>query len=94
MGFPILVDDKYATPAVVTIALPPGTSATTLGDDLQRDGLLVAYQSEYLVRRNWFQIGMMGHCQRQHLVQLADALHKRQGVIVRPTLKRAAGSRL
>jgi aspartate aminotransferase-like enzyme/predicted N-acetyltransferase YhbS len=94
MGFPILVDDKYATPAVVTIALPPGTSATALGDDLQRDGLLVAYQSEYLVRRNWFQIGMMGHCQQQHLVQLVDALHKRQGVIVRPTLKRAAGSRL
>ena len=50
-GSPILVDDDHATPAVVTIPLPPSQNATALGDRLQRHGLLVAYQSEYLERR-------------------------------------------
>jgi len=78
LGLPILVDDAAATPAVVTIALPATVSATTLGDDLQREGLLVAYQSEYLVRRNWFQIGLMGYCRREHLEPLVAALHRLQ----------------
>lgn len=74
LGLPILVDDGHATPAVVTVPLPPSRSATLLGDRLQRHGLLVAYQSEYLERRNWFQIGLMGHCTEAHLERLVSAL--------------------
>lgn len=74
LGLPILVDDGHATPAVVTVPLPPSRSATLLGDRLQRHGLLVAYQSEYLERRNWFQIGLMGHCTEAHLERLVGAL--------------------
>jgi aspartate aminotransferase-like enzyme len=74
LGLPILVDDRHATPAVVTVPLPPSRSATLLGDRLQRHGLLVAYQSEYLERRNWFQIGLMGHCTEAHLERLVGAL--------------------
>ncbi|HYN09394.1 MAG TPA: GNAT family N-acetyltransferase [Vicinamibacterales bacterium] len=74
LGLPILVDDEHATPAVVTIPLPPSRSAIALGDRLQRHGLLVAYQSEYLERRNWFQIGLMGHCSQAHLERLVGAL--------------------
>jgi aspartate aminotransferase-like enzyme/predicted N-acetyltransferase YhbS len=76
LGLPILVDDEHATPAVVTIPLPPSRNATTLGDRLQRHGLLVAYQSEYLERRNWFQIGLMGHCSEVHLERLVIALSR------------------
>jgi aspartate aminotransferase-like enzyme len=74
LGLPILVDDAQATPAVVTIPLPPSWSVTALGDRLQRHGLLVAYQSEYLERRNWFQVGLMGHCTEAHLERLISAL--------------------
>lgn len=76
LGLPLLVDNGQATPAVVTIPLPPTQSATTLGDRLQRHGLLVAYQSEYLERRNWFQIGLMGHCSEAHLERLVSVLAK------------------
>jgi aspartate aminotransferase-like enzyme len=76
LGLPLLVDNGQATPAVVTIPLPPSQSATTLGDRLQRHGLLVAYQSEYLERRNWFQIGLMGHCSEAHLERLVTVLSK------------------
>jgi aspartate aminotransferase-like enzyme len=61
---------------VLTIPLPPSRNATTLGDRLQRHGLLVAYQSEYLERRNWFQIGLMGHCSEVHLERLVIALSR------------------
>jgi aspartate aminotransferase-like enzyme len=76
LGLPVLVDDSHASPAVITIPLPPDQSATAIGDDLQRLGLLVSYQSEYLARRNWIQIGLMGHCTRQHLERLLDALER------------------
>src|SRR4029078_5263301 len=56
LGFNILVPDADATPAVVTLIMPDD-GAAALGDALERQGMLVAYQSEYLVRRNWLQIG-------------------------------------
>jgi aspartate aminotransferase-like enzyme len=94
LGLPILVDDADATPAVVTIALLGTVNATVLGDELQRAGLLVAYQSEYLVRRNWFQIGLMGHCTREHLERLLLALRRQVGVVAAPrVLESAAFSR-
>jgi len=70
----ILVADEYASPAVVTIVPPDGISAATIGDALQRRGWLVAYQSEYLVRRGWLQISLMGHCTRDDLEGLLLAL--------------------
>jgi aspartate aminotransferase-like enzyme/GNAT superfamily N-acetyltransferase len=79
LGLPILVDGPDASPAVITIPFGDDCSATATGDALQRLGLLVAYQSEYLVRRNWLQIGLMGHCTRQHLERLLDALARAIG---------------
>ena len=74
LGMHILVADEYASPAVVTIVPPDGISAATIGDALQRRGWLVAYQSEYLVRRGWLQISLMGHCTRDDLEGLLLAL--------------------
>ena len=90
MNLPILVDDAHASPAVVTIALPLTRNATSLGDDLQREGFLVAYQSEYLVRRNWFQIGLMGHVSREHLERLVAALGRVHAGAVRRAFRSAA----
>jgi len=74
MGFTILVDGPNASPAVVTLPLQPDQSATAIGDGLQRRGLLIAYQSEYLRQRNWLQIGMMGECSRADLERLLGEL--------------------
>jgi hypothetical protein len=45
-----------------------------VGDTLKRRGLLVAYESEYLVQRNWLQIGLMGQCARTDLERLLGEL--------------------
>ena len=74
VGLPTLVDDAQATPAVVTIPFDAIGSAAAVGDALQRRGLLVAYQSEYLARRNWLQIGLMGGVRPEQLDRLVTML--------------------
>ena len=74
LGLSILVSDEHATPAVITLEMPAAPNAQVVGDCLQREGLLVAYQSEYLMRRNWLQIGLMGHCTQADLERLLGAL--------------------
>ena len=76
LGIPVLVDDRRATPAVVTIPVPDGASAVALGDRLKGQGLLVGYQSEYLIRRNWLQVGLMGDCTHADVERLVSALER------------------
>jgi aspartate aminotransferase-like enzyme/predicted N-acetyltransferase YhbS len=73
-GLPVLISDAHATPAVVTLPFETIGSAASVGDALQQRGLLVAYQSEYLVRRNWLQIGLMGRVTIEHLDRLVSVL--------------------
>jgi aspartate aminotransferase-like enzyme len=74
IDLPVLVDDDRATPAVVTIPFDEIGRAASVGDALQQRGLLVAYQSEYLARRNWLQIGLMGRVQPEQLDRLVTML--------------------
>jgi aspartate aminotransferase-like enzyme len=74
IGIPILVDDSHATPAVVTIPVPPAGNAVEIGDRLKAEGLLLGYQSEYLIKRNWLQIGLMGDCSHADVERLTAAL--------------------
>jgi hypothetical protein len=39
----------------------------------------VAYQSEYLVHRNWLQVSLMGQCSEAGLERLLAALERRLG---------------
>jgi aspartate aminotransferase-like enzyme len=57
---PILAPDACAMPAVVTIALPDVHSSVSIGDALKNQGVLISYQSGYLLERNWIQACMMG----------------------------------
>jgi aspartate aminotransferase-like enzyme len=64
---------------VITIPVPSSLDATTVGDALKGEGLVVAYQSEYLVRRNWLQVSLMGQCSERELDRLLVALGRRMG---------------
>ena len=74
IGWAPLVDEAQATPAVFTIALQNGFRAAAIGEDLARQGLLVAHHSDYLARRNWFQISLMGHRSPEPVECLVAAL--------------------
>jgi aspartate aminotransferase-like enzyme len=61
LGWAPLVPDSLSTPAVVTVALTNGYRAAAIGEQLGREGLMIAHHSEYLAERNWFQVSLMGH---------------------------------
>jgi len=73
-GFTILAPDDHASPAVTTLVLPPRLSSQRVGRQLEERGCLVSYNSEYLLKRNWIQICLMGECSRDDLAWAADQL--------------------
>jgi aspartate aminotransferase-like enzyme len=74
LGYRILAPQHVASPAVVTIVLPPDRVSESVGDRLADAGFLVSYQSRYLLERNWFQICLMGDTRIDQVDALLDAL--------------------
>ena len=74
LGFQIVAPDTLSSPAVVTIVLPPEVSSRHVGWLLQQDGYLLSYKSEYLLKRNWIQICLMGEWSRDNLMTLPNVL--------------------
>jgi aspartate aminotransferase-like enzyme len=76
LGFNLIAQDSDATPGVVTIALPPSHNSTQLGQQLQKAGYLLSYNSDYLRQRNWIQICLMGEFSPEKLESLTTWLVK------------------
>ena len=76
LGFLLVGADEHASPGIVTVALPPQRSARSLGWQLEKLGYLVSYRSDYLLRRNWIQIALMGEFDSGRLDDLLRELRK------------------
>jgi aspartate aminotransferase-like enzyme len=76
LGFSLIGDDTTTSPAVVTIALPPSLSSVRVAELIQESGYLLSYNSEYLRRRNWIQVCLMGECSHEKVVSLLNALNR------------------
>ena len=76
IGFELIGEQTETSPAVVTIALPQELNSTKIGSLIQEAGYLISYNSEYLRKRNWFQICLMGDCAKEKLVSLLNALSR------------------
>jgi len=74
LGYELIAPEGPHSPAVVTLALPRSISARSFGWQLQEAGFLVASRSEYLLRRNWLQICLMGECRREDVESLLEHL--------------------
>jgi aspartate aminotransferase-like enzyme len=74
LGYTIIASHEHASPAVLTVALPAELSSKTVGWQLQKAGYLLSYRSEYLLKRNWIQICLMGEFSREHLTSLLSIL--------------------
>ncbi len=78
-GFNLVTPDSDATPGVVTIALPAGRDSAQLGRQLQQAGFLLSFNSDYLRRRNWIQICLMGEYSHEKLESLTAWLGRDTG---------------
>jgi aspartate aminotransferase-like enzyme len=76
MGFGLIGNGAQTSPAVITIALPPEMNSLKIGEAMQEAGYLLSYNSEYLRRKNWIQICLMGECPREKVVPVANALNR------------------
>jgi aspartate aminotransferase-like enzyme len=70
LGFRLIATDAEAMPGVVTITLPPGENSSEFGQKLQKAGFLLSYNSDYLRRRNWIQICLMGEYSKDKIEAL------------------------
>jgi aspartate aminotransferase-like enzyme len=75
-GFKLIEADGNISPAIITIALPAELDSAKIGGQLQEAGYLLSYNSEYLRRKNWIQICLMGEIAREKLVSLINALRR------------------
>ena len=76
MQFRLITTESDAVPGVVTIALPGDQNSSDFGQKLQKAGYLLSYNSDYLRRRNWIQICLMGECLHEKVVPVANALNR------------------
>jgi aspartate aminotransferase-like enzyme len=76
MGFKLVGEDAKTSPAVITIALPEELNSLKIGELIQESGYLLSYNSEYLRRKNWIQICLMGESAKEKLVSLLNALNR------------------
>jgi hypothetical protein len=61
---------------VVTIDLPAGQNSSDFGLKLQKAGFLLSYNSDYLRRRNWIQICLMGEYSKDKIEALLTWLSR------------------
>jgi aspartate aminotransferase-like enzyme len=90
LGFTLVAPDSDATPGVVTIALPPNQSSAQLGQLSHRAGFLLSYNSDYLRKRNWIQICLMGDYCQDRLEALTTWLGKNASAATAPAPTRGA----
>jgi aspartate aminotransferase-like enzyme len=72
--FTLVGAEEHASPAIVTIALPPELRVEEIGEALEADGYWLSYRSRYLLARNWLQICLMGDVRREALAALVARL--------------------
>jgi aspartate aminotransferase-like enzyme len=76
LGFRLITPDAEAVPGVVTITLPAGQNSSDFGQKLQKAGFLLSYNSDYLRRRNWIQICLMGEYSKDKIEALLTWLSR------------------
>jgi aspartate aminotransferase-like enzyme/GNAT superfamily N-acetyltransferase len=76
LGYDVIANTAATSPAVITIALPATIRSVDAGSALEQQGFLLGYQSQYLQRRNWLQLCLMGAdaLGEKEIVNVVDAL--------------------
>jgi predicted DNA-binding protein (MmcQ/YjbR family) len=54
--------------------LPEHVNSNDVGRRMKQSGYILSYQSDYLLKKNWIQISLMGECSRDDIAPLIDLL--------------------
>lgn len=75
-GFDLAGNGAAVSPAVITLQLPADIGSVKFGEAMQEAGYLLSFNSEYLRRKNWVQVCLLGECTREKVVALANAMNR------------------
>ena len=75
-GLSVFLDKEVMSPAVFTVTLPDDMDSVKFARKLRREGILIASESEYLVKRNWIQVCLMGVPDEKDVDQLLKAMSR------------------
>jgi aspartate aminotransferase-like enzyme/GNAT superfamily N-acetyltransferase len=75
-GLKCLVPAQYASPAVVTLALGRDVSSSEVARRMAETGYALAYNSAYLLQRNWIQLALMGDYRPARFPELVAGLRE------------------
>ncbi len=73
-GHEIVAPSSIASPAVITIRLPAEDDSRRIGVRLRDQGILVGFESVYLVERNWIQIYLTRYTKSSAVERFVHAL--------------------
>ena len=76
MGFEVIGDLKNSSPAVTTIHLSKTLNSVDIGNKLKESGFELSFNSEYLVKRNWIQVCLMGNWSQTAVNSFPETLKK------------------
>jgi len=76
LGFHLVGAQSRTSPAVITMALPETLDSQMVGNLVKEAGFLLSYNSDYLRRKNWIQICLMGEIAQEKVVALTNALQR------------------
>jgi len=76
LGFWVVGAGTRTSPAVFTIQVPTELNSVNVGNLMQESGFLLSYNSDYLKRKNWIQICLMGEVAHEKVVAMVNALHR------------------
>ncbi len=79
-GFTLITNDADCAPGVATIDVGPNLDSAEIGREITQAGFLVSYNSDYLRRRNWIQICLMGEFALEKLDTLIAHLQEACGL--------------
>jgi aspartate aminotransferase-like enzyme len=74
IGLNTVIPDKHANPAIITLGLPDQFRSETVGSRLENEGYSISCRSNYLLRRNWIQICLMGNYTQDELTPVLEIL--------------------
>ncbi|MEJ7761964.1 MAG: GNAT family N-acetyltransferase [Thermomicrobiales bacterium] len=74
IGLPVVAPEEVASPAVLTIGLPPTFRSGVIADGLREAGYLANHRSAYLERRNLLQLCLMGDIGEEDVDGVLEAL--------------------
>ncbi len=74
IGLNTIIPDEQANPAIITLGLPDRLNSEEIGSRLEKEGCCVSYRSEYLLKRNWIQICLIGDYTENELLYFLEIL--------------------